>query len=233
MRKGKLRQDEKRQVKKEQKENIRNKIKESKIYVFLVYVVIPIVITIGIFQLKRVGVNYMSSLKIEGVEVLNSSYSIERYYQPFISSMLIIIAIILSWCVVKVCDFFWDNNAVKFDLKFAKGIMFIISVCTIIATVITIIYSKADSFDYGRYGISVSNLEDTTKKMYIPLEIIPSFNSIGISSPSAPYLYTVAQITSYMMKYVGNNIGLIAAIIAAILIPLKVRIEFFDDKKNR
>lgn len=96
---------------------------------------------------------------------------------------------------------------------------------TVLLAVIIAVYNKINSFDYSQYGYSVDTIKESIAQeesvQYIPLENIPSIHSVGIRTEKGNLFYNMLLYMSQFAFYLSDNMEMIIAIAAAVIIPLK------------
>lgn len=207
------------------------KIKEfvNRHYVFIVYVVIPIVvICLTYFVLYKYLKEYVSSTKVDDIIIENSQDTIDRVFAPFISSLLIIIGLLVTIVVIKFIDSFCDKNNQKFDALYAKKILFIVTILTGLLSAIVFFYSRANSFEYWNYGIKNIKIIEG----YFKLEHIPSIRGGNLTSEKAPIFYRVIYCLANLLEKVKDYFDIIISFVGAVLIPLSIKYEKTNSTKD-
>lgn len=207
--------------------NNKNKTIEngSNTYVLLVYVILPIVVTCGVYYvLYNYLIKYTSSVNIGDFSIINSKYTIEKIFTPFISCVLLIISLLVSVVAIKFIKHIWKK---QISVIFGKKIIFYGSILVLLLSAITFFYSRADSFEYWNYGIENTN----TEMNYLPLIQIPSIRGGNITSEAAPPLYRVIHFLANLLKTIVDEFDLLITMSGAILIPLKIEVNKYDLKE--
>ncbi len=192
-------------------------------YVILLYVVVPFVIIMLFWRFRKPLINYMSSLSVGGMEVCNSTDIVNRVYAPFISSGLFLLGLICTCVIVKCIDKIMDKNGSMFNVSAAEKIVFMVSVVAAVMAVVTLVYSKANTFDYSLYGIESKDMEEAMP--FIGLQPIPSIRGGNMYSSDAPLLYRFIYHGSNVMKEIEENLDFCFTTIGAVLIPLKQKLR--------
>lgn len=212
---------------KNQKSNRKKKLKNENVwYVFLVYVVVPIVVTMLLGLIRKPLIKYMSSLKGGNMEIYNSADILNRIYAPFISSVLFLLGLICTFIIIKCVNKIMDKNGKKFNVPVAKKIVFMVSAVAAVMAVVTLIYSKANTFKCFEYGIASKDIEESLQ--YIPLKSIPSIQGGNLRSTDDPLLYKFIYHCSNEMEKVEENLGFWCTTISAVLIPLKQKLRTYS-----
>lgn len=198
----------------------------DKIYVLVVYIILPILVTIvNYFILNKFLVEYVSSVNFRGLSVSNSEYTIQKIFKPFISSMVLIISLIVSMILIKTINYFFNKYnekfVARFNVKFAKKVILLISILIALLSAIAYFYSSTDYFEYFRYGIETKDIS----LPYLPLKPIPSIQGGNINSDEATLLYQFIYFSANLIKKVEEVFDLIIAMTGVILIPLIIKIE--------
>lgn len=168
----------------------------------------------------------MSAVNIGGVSALNSKYTVETIFTPFVSSLLLIISLLAAIIIIKVINRIWYKSDEKFNVKFSKKIIFWLTILIALLTTIAFFYSQSHSFEYWSYG--VENVEKASN--YLPLTPIPAIRGGNITSDSAPILYQMVYFGANLLKQIEDKFNLIIAMTSAILIPLIIKIEKSEEK---
>ncbi len=175
--------------------------------------------------------NLMKSINVESVVISNSEYAINNVIDPFAKSLSIIIGFIISYIILRLLQ----KKLLKKEVYFlgANTCIKFIETVTILLAIIVAVYSKMSSFDCFRYGYSVDTIKESIIQeksvLYIPLEEIPSVQSIGIETKNEISLYSILLHMSQLGYYLSDNLEIIIAIIGAVIIPLKNYSEEVDN----
>lgn len=186
--------------------------------------------------------NYMIGAKVNEITISNSEYAIENVINPFVNSMLIIIAFIISYIILWILQKKLLKNKIYF-VGARKCVKFIETV-TILLAIIIAVYGKTTSFDYSRYGCSVDTIKEyiiqAESASHIPLEEIPTIHSTGIIIEDKISPYNILINVSQLGYCLSDNLKMIIAIAGAIIIPLKSYCEEIekymrskDNNRNR
>lgn len=193
----------------------------------ITYCVLPFVITFSAFGLKDAITSELSGFEVNDAAVLNSDETMERTIAPFASTFLFAISLALSllaaWLIERKAK---ASNRSCSDTEVIGKLVFVIEIVVVAFSFIAVVYAQALGFDYRSYEITLEDIEST----YIPLQKIPSLESLGLTSPSAPWYYNMLISMSQFFRTIIDNIDWYLALVSALIIPAKVRL-FLNEKR--
>lgn len=178
-------------------------------------------------------IDCMEGIKIHEGMVSNSRYTTDQVIYPFVKSSMLIVGFIIAFYALKLIQKMLLRKHIYF-LPIKRYLRFFESVVILLAVILAI-YSKVDKFEYYRYGYNVNKLNNTlvqNETIYIPLEEIPSLQSVGVEMTSGSLLYSVFLKISQGMFYLSNNLDIIIAIAGAIILPLSNYAEAIEQEGN-
>lgn len=203
-------------------------------WVICVYLLVPIILILlfdkGFTPLLQ---NFMTSARVgEGI-VLNSTHAVENVIYHFAESLMIIMGIIVSYIILR----FLQKKLLKRKIYFVgvKKCVKYFEITTVLLAVIIAVYGKINSFDCSQYGYRVDTMKEVIfqeEALYIPLEEIPSIQSIGISTQEGNVWYNLLIHMSQFMLYLSDNLEMIIAIAGTVIIPLKNYSEEIEGKES-
>lgn len=199
----------------------------------MIYVIFPVFITIFIFSFKECLINYMSNMKIDGVIFVNSASARNKIFTPYLSSILLVVSLLFTILFAYLCDKFLNKENKKFNLYYAKNILFYLGIVSITIATVVFMYAKSYTFEHWKYGYSeetiIKVIEGKNETLYIPLEEIPSIESAGITSSNASVIYNINVKLSQIVSGIISNLEFMIAILGTILIPLKNKIHLVEN----
>lgn len=202
-------------------------------WVVCVYLFVPIIFILLFGKVfTSLLQDFMAGARIGEIIVSNSTYAVNKVIHPFIESLMIIIGVIISYLILR----FLQKKLFERKIYFVgvKKCLKYFEVTTVLLAVIIAIYGKVNSFDFSQYGYSVDTIKEAIyqkEAKNIPLEIIPSMHSIGISIREGNLLYNMLLHMSHFLFYLSDNLEMVIAIAGTVIIPLKNYSEEFEGKK--
>ena len=208
---------------KKKKKNVNSKVGWwKKNLLSILYIIIPTIITLVLFQFKNGLVAQMQTTKAGEGNIENSTYMINHVAAPFVSCLLLSLSIILSILVMKLISYFTKK---QLTLQNEKSWMYCIEVLLILTSAFIAIYTLATGFEYWKYGYDLSELKnamETGDLAYLKLSPIPRLQSEGRYSSDSGLLYIVALRMAQFSRTSIKNLDIYTAIFSAMLIPLKI-----------
>lgn len=211
------------------KKKVKNKIKNKNSWIVIIYILIPSLLIL-LFDKKFyiMLVNYVSYVNLGyGAKVINSEYAINRVFEPFCRSLMIVVAIILSYIILmKISKLFIRRGIIFLN---AKKVLNFFEIIILMFTIIIAVYGKVDQFDYSNYGLPTKSIKeailDDQETENIPLQKIPACYSINMSSSEEGFLHRMISKFSLVAYNLSDNFELFIAIAGTIIVPFKKYVE--------
>lgn len=192
--------------------------------VAILYIIIPIIITVVVFQFQSAYIEYMSKTDIGMGTILNNEYMVRHIATPYVSCTLLFISIVLSFIAMKITTHLLSKRFKRVVLQNESKWIGSIEIVIVLISACVVIYAVAQGFDYTRYGYDITKLKnslDNGSPAYLPISEIPSMHSLGISTSDSSFAYNISLSLARFTARCVENLDMYIAIFSAILIPFK------------
>ena len=193
--------------------------KSKNYFLSVLYVFLPIFISIIVFKIKPVLLEAASKTAVGEGWVYNTSDTIVEYIAPFVSSFLLLLCIGVSILLLSIISKALSKK--KIYLYGKDTILLYVEVVTIMLSSLVLIYQHAIGFNYREYGINTQMLANGG--LFCPLEPIPRLSSQGITSSDSTILYRITLWLARFSRTCIENLDLYLAIFSALIIPLRIK----------